>query len=108
MSTQCCTAAGTGEARDAPKLPTWRRRTSEAAGWIFPSVILALLPKCPACLAAYVALWTGLGLSLSTAAYLRWSLLILSTGILLYLILKRLSRFATSGRSPETHGSCYY
>ncbi len=49
-------------------------------------------PKCPACLAAYVMLWTGLGLSLSTANYLRWALLFLCVASLLFLIVKRRDR----------------
>jgi len=64
----------------------------EVAEWFFPSAILALLPKCPACLAAHLAVWTGLGLSLSTATYLRWALLILCVASLSYLAVKRLGR----------------
>jgi hypothetical protein len=85
MST-CC-GAGAGK-----KPPTWRRRTREISAWILPSAVLALVPKCPACLAAYVTLWTGLGLSLSAATYLRWALLFLCVATLLFLIVKRLNR----------------
>jgi hypothetical protein len=43
--------------------------------WATPAVILALLPKCPLCIAAYIAIGTGIGISVSTAAYIRFGLL---------------------------------
>jgi len=39
---------------------------------------------------AYVTLWTGLGLSLSTASYLRWAMLFICVVSLFFLIVKRL------------------
>jgi hypothetical protein len=36
-----------------------------------PTLILALLPKCPACFAAYIALGTGFSLSVAAASILR-------------------------------------
>jgi len=74
------------------KTPTWVRRVREIFAWVLPSAILVLAPKCPACLAAHVALWTGLGLSLSTATYLRWALLFLCVASLLFLIAQRRDR----------------
>jgi hypothetical protein len=68
------------------------RRAVDLIGWIVPSAILALIPKCPMCLAAYIALWTGIGLSLSAATYLRLSLLILCAGSLIYLVMRQLGR----------------
>ena len=95
----CCDAA-----RDR-KTPTWLRRVREIIAWAIPSAILVLAPKCPACLAAYVMLWTGLGLSLSTASYLRWALLFLSVASLFFLIVKRLDHlgvvFSTFKKETE-------
>ena len=82
----CCDAASD---RDTA---TWMRRVRDVSAWVLPSVGLVLLPKCPACLAAYVALWTGLGLSLTLAFYLRWGLLFLCVTALLLLVMRRLVR----------------
>jgi hypothetical protein len=74
------------------KTPTRARRVREIFAWILPSAIVVLVPKCPACLAAYVTLGTGIGLSLSTATYLRWVLLFLCVASLLFLIVERRDR----------------
>jgi AhpD family alkylhydroperoxidase len=91
----CCNASGR-------KAPTWARRAREILAWALPSVVLALVPKCPACLAAHVALWTGLGLSLSTATYLRWALLLVCIASFLFLLVKRLGRTRVTF-SSSTH-----
>ena len=72
---------------------TFARRMRETAGWIVPAAGLALIPKCPACLAAYVAIGTGVGLSESSATYLRMMLLVTFVASLSYLALKRISAF---------------
>ena len=59
-------------------------RIGEIAGWIIPSALLALLPKCPLCLAAYLAAGTGIGLSFPAATHLRAALLLFCAGLILF------------------------
>ena len=86
--------------RDHARRPASRlRRSGEIAGWIIPSATLVLLPKCPACLAAYVALFSGVGISVASASNLRSALLILCIAALLCLALKRLPRLASQKKA---------
>lgn len=82
----CCASSKRGIA-DGPN-----SRVRELLAWIVPGTVLAFDPKCPACLAAYVALWTGLGMSISTAATVRWAMILLCAASLFFLTVKRLSR----------------
>ena len=91
----CCQRTKRG--RDNVGRPASRlRRSGEIAGWIIPSATLVLLPKCPVCLAAYVALFSGFGISVAGASNLRTSLLILCVAALVGLALKRLWRLASA------------
>jgi Flp pilus assembly protein TadB len=86
----CCQT----ETRGGARRPASRwRRGGEIAGWIVPGATLALIPKCPACVMAYVALATGLGISISTAACLRTLLVLLCVSSLSFVAAKRLRRF---------------
>lgn len=51
--------------------------------------VLLLLPKCPACLAGYLAVATGLGVSLSFAEGLRIGLLLACAAVLGLVVVKR-------------------
>lgn len=69
-----------------------RRRAGRALRWLVPGVVLALIPKCPACLAAYIALGTGLAVSFSFAEVLRYALSTACLGALAWLAFARLRK----------------
>jgi hypothetical protein len=68
------------------------RRFLAMAEWALPAAIFALLPKCPLCLVAYTALGTGIGISVSTATYLRTSLFAIGVMLMLFLAARLLYR----------------
>ncbi|SHL43957.1 hypothetical protein SAMN05444266_103344 [Chitinophaga jiangningensis] len=69
------------------------RRILHFIRWAMPGVGLALIPKCPVCLAAYIAVGTGLGIPITTARYLRWGLIALCVSAIIYLAIRQLSAF---------------
>lgn len=77
--------------RDRVRSASRWRRGGEIARWVLPSATLVVLPKCPVCLAAYVALFSGVSLSFASAWYLHKALMVLCVGALLFLIARRLS-----------------
>ena len=71
----------------------------EAAGWIAPGIGLALIPKCPMCVAGYVAAVTGVGVSMSVAAHVRTGLLVLCVGTLTFAAARAVTRLIKTRRS---------
>jgi len=65
------------------------RRWFGVGGSIGPGTMLLLLPKCPACVAAYLAVWTGAGLAAPVAEYLRPVLAVIFVASALYLVVGR-------------------
>jgi hypothetical protein len=81
----CCSH----KSRSPSRLP---RRLASAAGWILPGAALVFMPKCPACFAAYVAAFTGLGITFTTATYFRSAAIVVSTLPILPMCLLLVSR----------------
>jgi len=77
-----CFSGNVCAGHDVPDHRTGRRRVREALGWIVPGALLGLMPKCPMCLAAYVALGTGITMSCSSAQILMRTLTALGIGTL--------------------------
>jgi hypothetical protein len=94
-----CCQMQTGAGGDARRPASRLRRGGEIAGWIIPSATLALLPKCPLCVAAYVALATGIGIGLPTAAHLRVMLVVICVGSLGFIAARRLRGLIARGVS---------
>jgi len=63
-------------------------KTARKTGWLFPGILLVLMPKCPICLAAYIALVTGISIPITAATWLRGSLLAGCIGALVWLAVR--------------------
>lgn len=85
-------AAGGAPSAGQQHRPPDRRRRG-AAAFALPSIALALIPKCPMCIAAYLAIGGGLGVSLRTAAHLRTALVWLCWSVLVLLAVQVAMRF---------------
>lgn len=83
---RCCHT--TAARQTEPRLSTPLQRLSHAARWALPGAVLVVMPKCPMCIVAYVALFTGMGISVSAAAHLRVAVLVLCLISFLFLAAK--------------------
>jgi len=100
----CCTIAASAARSSATNATDVKTHPSPVAHPGFalakcslPTLILALLPKCPACFAAYVALGTGISLSVAAASLLRTLLIGICVATMVW-IFARAFRSATMSR----------
>jgi hypothetical protein len=68
--------------------------------WLVPATVLMLIPKCPLCVAAYVALFTGIGITVSTARCIQVLMLAISLTSLAYLAVRHRRRRANPVMPP--------
>ncbi len=89
--------------------PGLAKRGLGALPWFVPTVLLALLPKCPACFAAWLALASGAGVSATTASHVRTALVVLCVGSALYAFMRffrvRRSQTVPRRRGGASHGA---
>ena len=97
----CCCTGGETALAAVPARTGWPRRIATVIQWALPVTTLALVPKCPLCVAGYVLLISGIGLSLPAATAVRWTLIVLSIAALAYLLLRAVRRaFLRARRTP--------
>ena len=88
-SHRCCQRKSSADFR-AGERSSWLRGAREMAGLVLPGTLLALMPKCPLCFAAYVAFGTGITMSYASASIVMRALTWLSVGALAFYLARRM------------------
>ncbi len=74
--------------RDGKRSTGLFSRACRMIQWLFPAALLLLIPKCPLCVAAYIALFTGIGVSISTARWIQLLMQVMCWTSLAYLAIR--------------------
>ena len=90
----CCDRAVTGRAAGQ----VVGRRLGSTVRWAVPSAVLVLLPKCPMCIAAYLALWTGVTVSTSVAGGVRVGLIGACLACIFWMCFRQLRKLLAARR----------
>jgi hypothetical protein len=89
MSTSHC-CMGRLRARRAGDVKSRKRGVTRLLGLVTSCTTLILMPKCPACMAAYVMLFTGISISTEAAGVLQAGAGVLCACMILTFVLPRL------------------
>jgi hypothetical protein len=81
------------------------RRAWRGIQWLFPATLLVLIPKCPLCVAAYVALFTGVGITVSTARWIQILMQVSCLASLAYLAVRHWRRRCKARGFPASSSS---
>jgi hypothetical protein len=68
------------------------RRAWEMTQWLCPTVAMIMIPKCPMCVAADIAIFSGLGVSVKTARWIQILMLCLCGISIVYLAIRYFRR----------------
>jgi hypothetical protein len=99
--TECCTSWGRPSA--CAGFSGRLRRLAGGAASLLPGALLVLLPKCPLCLAAWIAACTGLAFPTVVAGSIRPLLVIACILSASLLVSRAIGRFRLAG-SSRFHG----
>src|ERR1700739_4326753 len=85
---RCCEAQQAAR-RGLAARPLAARPWRSAGSCVGSGAMLVLLPKCPMCIAAYLAVWTGAGIAAPIAGHLRFVMMAISVVSLTFLVVRR-------------------
>jgi len=85
-----------------PMKTRWPHRLLGSLRWVYPTLALVALPKCPMCLVGYVALVTGTTVSVATAETLRLAVVIASCSCFAWFALRKLRLSPYRGQRRNT------
>jgi hypothetical protein len=105
--TRCCCASWARTRGSARRDRGSRlRRLRGSLSWLLPATLLALMPKCPVCVAAYVALLTGVGITIPAAAAIRTAMIAACLASLAFLTLRMALRGMAVARFVSSLRAC--
>jgi hypothetical protein len=104
MSARCTCAVQVAEQQIRNRPDSRVKPFLSRARWLLPTVFLAIIPKCPLCLAAYIMAATGIGMSVATASIVRTTCVYACGVSIFYLFVKWLLGIQLRRRVTKRNG----